>query len=236
LFHNKVTTNRERHFAFVFKSSQAVATRLPLVKSKTLELDATRGAVAVQVRLDDHDHAGDGEKKSKVAWIYGTHLEDQESNGGSDRKKEMEELLEQMKIHDNSDLNQRQTNAHDTADGIGNITLVLGDFNQQRQVDYTESEWNAICANKKFRGGSPEDDGVAGLLRNAGFSSIWDKQFAHEATCNWRNQDHPPPSTHWTGTIVDYAYGRGQGLKPTQILVSSSSLSDHRMIVVDWTW
>ena len=41
-----------------------------------------------------------------------------------------------------------------------------------------------------------------------------------------------PPATHWTGTIVDYAYGRN--LTAEGVYISPAYWSDHRMIVTDW--
>lgn len=45
----------------------------------------------------------------------------------------------------------------------------------------------------------------------------------------------PPPSTHWTGTLIDYTYFTGPGLELKGVYVSPSNLSDHRLVVSDWT-
>ena len=52
---------------------------------------------------------------------------------------------------------------------------------------------------------------------------------------NWKKND-PPPSTHWTGTIVDYSYGKGKDLAVSALYVSPCGLSDHRLLVTDWKW
>jgi len=148
--------------------------------------------------------------------ICGTHLEvaDEESY----RLDEMKELFRRM----GKDVEQ--------SDELP--ILIIGDFNQQRKEDYTENEWGLILENKERRGATV-DDGVASLLKGKGFSCIWDRGFTESG--NWRD-DHPPPSTHWSGTIVDYSYGRGKGLRATNVFVSPSNLSDHRLIVTDWIW
>jgi endonuclease/exonuclease/phosphatase family metal-dependent hydrolase len=104
--------------------------------------------------------------------------------------------------------------------------IVVGDFNQQRDRDYSVSEWQTICASKKRRN-VPRDDGVASLMDNAGFFCIFDQA----SSCNWRGL---PPSTHWTGTIVDYSYFRN--LYQKGVYVNTSELSDHRLIACDWSW
>ena len=93
----------------------AIATRLPVKASTTSALDANRAAVAVQVELRD----GKGS-----VWIYGTHLEDSDDNGGQDRANEIKTLL--RKGHLQGETGQDRI-------------LIVGDFNQQRQQDYTQA-------------------------------------------------------------------------------------------------
>ena len=50
---------------------------------------------------------------------------------------------------------------------------------------------------------------------------------------NW-NPNHPPPATHWTGTIVDYTYIKDHQLELSGVYVSPNPLSDHRLVVCDW--
>jgi endonuclease/exonuclease/phosphatase family metal-dependent hydrolase len=142
--------------------------------------------------------------------ILGTHLDHEDENGGRRRLSQAREVLKLV---------------GDTGD---ERVLILGDFNQQRSKDYTNEEWAGICANKKLRG-SPYDDGVAGELSKVGFSCVWDNV---PVRINWIEGD-PPPSTHWTGTLIDYTYSRGL-LKCCGLFVSPSGLSDHRLIVSDW--
>ena len=43
-----------------------------------------------------------------------------------------------------------------------------------------------------------------------------------------------PPATHWSGTVVDFSYGRN--VAPVSVSVGAPGLSDHRMTVCDWSW
>ena len=177
----------------------AVATWLPIDKYKEIALDSERSAMAVRVRMSDG---------TKV-WVYGTHLSDSDDAYGHQRAGEMRILLDH--VHNNTSNEER--------------ILVAGDFNQQRQKDYSAQEWEAICANKARRG-SPAEDGVARLLQESDFICMWDE---------WKqsNWDTPyPPATHWSGTIIDYTYARH--LEVDGVYVAPSSLSDHRLIVCDW--
>ena len=42
-----------------------------------------------------------------------------------------------------------------------------------------------------------------------------------------------PPMTHWTGTVVDYAYLQGEAWRVEGAYVQYSALSDHAPVVVD---
>jgi len=195
---------------------QAVATRLSVSESSRFWLDTERAAVGLKLRLpaatvrddDDDDNTSD-------IWVYGTHLEACDGDQGEDRLVEMENLLKRIES--------------DTTTSKDAAVIVAGDFNQQRQMDYTEAEWAAICANKESRY-SPKDDGVAAALNQAGFTCTLDSSSLQLQ--NWDKKD-PPPSTHWTGTIVDYSYSRN--LDAYSVYVSPSDLSDHRLIITDWS-
>lgn len=217
----------------------AIATRLPIQQSTRFSLDHLRDAVALQIQVD-HGPTDDAGEESRLLWIYGTHLEDSDVEGGKYRLWEMEALLGHLK-------HNLQKSSHDT--GLNNDVLLVGDFNQQRQQDYTEGEWNLICANKQQRA-SPPNDGVADLLERSGFTCIWDNHHFQSCTAsrdgvtasNWK-PDSPPPSTHWTGTVIDYTwYRRATGADNNQscikqlhgVYVSPSNLSDHRLVVCDW--
>ncbi len=87
--------------------------------------------------------------------------------------------------------------------------MIIGDFNQQRERDYTAEEWRQIRASKHRRR-SPLDDGVPTILFWAGFRRAFDSipRIGRSWLC-----DDPLPSTHWSRTVVDYTYFRGLGLK-----------------------
>ena len=228
----------------------AIATRLPIHQSTRFSLDHIRDAVALQIQIDptpaDADAAG--EDSSRLLWIYGTHLEDGDFHGGKFRLLEMEALLGYLQK------NLQESRRDEETSSMNHDVLLVGDFNQQRQQDYTEEEWGLICANKRQRA-SPPSDGVADLLEESGFSCVWDEQhFRHQpsgttspsgvAASNWK-PGSPPPSTHWTGTVIDYTWYRRATDNPVGskhscikrlhgVYVSPSNLSDHRLVVCDW--
>lgn len=193
----------------------AIATKLPVKQELAFALDQERAAVALQVKgLTTTTRKY--QCQSAPLWIYATHLEASDDDSGRYRRAEMKRLLQEMETKTKNKLDEN--------------VLVIGDFNQQREQDYSSKEWEMICANKHFRG-SPQDDGVALQLQEAGFSCIWDTT---DKNCNWDQSKHPPPSTHWSGTVIDYTYYRGPSLVPSGVFVSPSDLSDHRLVVCDW--
>lgn len=213
----------------------AIATKLTVLDNTKFQLDIMRDSVAVQLRLahssskeesnksqelamkDDSQHASQPNSQGQgnedhIFWVYGTHLEDSEDDqGGNYRLGEIKTLIEAIGF---------QTNR----------VMIIGVFNQQRKQDYTRDEWQLIVDNKQRRK-SPVDDGVAYLLKAFGYGCIWDRPFAKDT--NWRALD-PPPSSHWSGTIVDYTYHKDDRLLLSGVYVSPSNLSDHRLIVCDW--
>jgi endonuclease/exonuclease/phosphatase family metal-dependent hydrolase len=203
----------------------AIATRLPLAATNTadntsrpneqyLNLDEERGAVRLDLIAED----------GRILRAYGTHLAEMDVLNGKYRKREMKALLQHIAAATQDD--EQRTPA---------ATMIIGDFNQQRQQDYASDEWTAICANKERRG-SPENDGNAEQLQNAGFICTLDAADA-STTRNWDASKHPPPATHWSGTIVDYTYFRSPlSLQVSGIFVSPCGFSDHRLIVTDWRW
>lgn len=108
--------------------------------------------------------------------------------------------------------------------------MLLGDFNQQREWDYARDEWDRIQSGMRRRG-SCVDDGVAGMLEERGFACAWDNSNP-APRINWETPH--PPATHWSGTIVDYSYGRN--VSPMAVSIGPTGWSDHRMTVCDWTW
>uniref|UniRef100_A0A7R9VBR6 Endonuclease/exonuclease/phosphatase domain-containing protein n=1 Tax=Pseudictyota dubia TaxID=2749911 RepID=A0A7R9VBR6_9STRA len=198
----------------------AVASRLPVDRVDKLRLDCNRHAVGVTVVLGDDaaDRQSEDDTSDTVAvTIFGTHLDDL---NGINRLKEAEVLLGEIESE------------YDKENDYANI-LVIGDFNQQRPEDYHPEEWKYICENKTHRG-TTIDDGVSDLLTNANFRCSYDdcRDEAKGVAHNWIPGD-PPPATHWTSTVIDYSYYRGN-IKPTGVFVSPSNLSDHRMIVSVW--
>ena len=90
-------------------------------------------------------------------------------------------------------------------------------------------------------------DGVAELLEAEGYKNCFDASLlvagkgseggsaesgegGGGVDHNWKGS-HPPP-THWTGTCIDHAYGRGMGV--IGVYVVPSDLSDHLPVVTDW--
>lgn len=212
----------------------AVATRLPIVQPVTkffLDDMGLRAAVRVRVQLPTQNEGTDGEgsdhKQNKTVCIYGTHLEDSDRNNGILRLQGMTRLLKEIAKDDDQ---QQQNNSTSSDAGV----FIVGDLNQQRERDYHSTEWQRICANKQRRA-SPQNDGVAAALERDGFQCNYDKIVKGETMVNWNVED-PPPSTHWTGTVIDYCYGRGSdnNLRAAGVYVSPCGLSDHRLIVTDW--
>jgi endonuclease/exonuclease/phosphatase family metal-dependent hydrolase len=200
----------------------AVATRLPLAGPiRKLDLDFERAAVAVPLDTTSNDSTVREAIQSPL-WIYGTHLEASNSQNGAYRREEIQRLLEMMqKLH---------PNLGNAKAAIQPRIMIIGDFNQQRAEDYTAQEWQQICGSKQRRQ-SPLDDGVSSMLKETGFQCVFDSVLPIRK--NWPNNT-PPPSTHWSGTLIDYTYFRGPGLRLNGVYVSSCSLSDHRMVLCDW--
>ena len=109
--------------------------------------------------------------------------------------------------------------------------IILADFNSPVREHYDDDEWRVVAAgltSPHVR--QPLDDGVQALLRANGF------RCAYEACPPGRNNfgGRPaPPLTHWTGTVVDFAYVRGDGWAIDGVYVRYTSLSDHLPIIVD---
>ena len=187
----------------------AIVSRLPVINNSgtAFALDAARAAM--QIIVNAAQRAGE----SVPVTIFGTHLEASDHSRGQYRRTEAKALLAKV---------ESSTNGSDPV-------LLIGDFNQQRPVDYTKNEWKAICDNKAKRS-SPREDGVSRLLNDAGFRCCYD-QVDTETGRNWLPND-PPPATHWTSTVIDYAYSKNLSL--VNVYVLPHNVSDHRMVVCDW--
>ncbi len=195
-----------------------VATRKKVLRSKEVVLSCNRSALCLLIQTDNYSKC----------WIVGTHLDAFDANL---RRREISRLLQEP---------------------TSNIpVLIAGDFNQQRSKDYTPSEWRNVASSADLRG-VPLDDGVSSILESSGFQCVLDTvQANHTNTnanmarvqCNW-NQSQPPPSTHWSGTIIDYTYFSNPHnpedsptlttIAPHGVYVGSAGFSDHRMTVTDW--
>jgi endonuclease/exonuclease/phosphatase family metal-dependent hydrolase len=178
----------------------AVATRLRVLEAREVRLSAERSALALLVATPEMENI----------WVIGTHLDHLD---GDLRKKEISILLEDLKSNVGED----------------ERIIVAGDFNQQRQQDYTPVEWKRISDSMKRRYVC-EDDGVSAMLQNMKFKCAWsDLSFPD---CNW--ETIRPPATHWSGTVIDYSYGRN--VVSVRASISPAGWSDHRMTVCDWNW
>lgn len=194
-----------------------VATRLTVVEATAERLSHARGAAYVRMRLkscDDDDDDDHGNTPRELV-VFGTHFCHMSANN---RKREADALL----------------GAVDRLVGPRAATdvpvIVCGDLNQQRQRDLHPDDWTSLCKSKARRGEKPFEDGVDAALRAAGFSCCYDTV---DAARNWPVGVVGPPPTHWTSTVIDYAYSRG-GIECVGVYVSPSNLSDHRPVITDW--
>ncbi|VEU40943.1 unnamed protein product [Pseudo-nitzschia multistriata] len=233
-----------------------VATRKKVLRYEEVVLSGNRSALCILVECHGIDHSecignghfhssGSGPSPSRC-WVVGTHLD---AFDGIQRAEEIQTLL-------SARLGER-----DCERTRHLPVLVMGDFNQQRSGDYTGPEWNRIAGSAGLRK-VPLDDGVAGLLEGKGFRCVLDAVRAgsgegEAVRCNW-DPHQPPPSTHWSGTTIDYTYYRcpagnsggnsdddsdAEGSEPEGrttvhphgVYVGPAGFSDHRMTVTDWT-
>lgn len=217
------------------------ATRLPTRHApQEIRLSHERSAIVLQLKGSDDEE--------QDVTVVGTHLDHE---CGRQRHYEMKTLLQGLFPAANttasrtSSGNPQDTNCGEGLDAtsaswtrgelnqytLSQRMILVGDLNQQRRVDYTPLEWNmALVPNMKSRGVC-DDDGVDEMLQRNGFVCAWDDKTT-DCTKNWTTTY--PPSTHWSGTTVDYAYGRS--MHATRVFVSPTGWSDHRMTVVDWKW
>lgn len=159
--------------------------------------------------------------------VIGTHLDHRD---GEQRHREMSTLLQELFCRQRNRNPQEENDSCNSNDVLAGTRIILaGDLNQQRQKDYSEQEWNGAIAPNMMRRKTCFDDGVDKLLQSEGFMCAWDTK---PTNTNWTTEH--PPSTHWSGTIVDYSYGRN--VAANSIYISPAKWSDHRMTLVDWTW
>mmetsp|Transcript_2163 Transcript_2163/g.3114 ORF Transcript_2163/g.3114 Transcript_2163/m.3114 type:complete len:324 (-) Transcript_2163:70-1041(-) len=194
----------------------AIATRLRVDLQKDIRLSYERSALLMRVQVP-HDN-------ESCVWVVGTHLDYQ---NGKQRNREIRVLLDK--------LGTMGILSNDEATSAVKRTVLVGDLNQQRPHDYAPHEWRRIRSGMVYRR-SCQDDGVSKLLTDQGFVCAWDyNDNSKEATTTRTNWETPhPPSTHWSGTIVDYSYGRN--ITAVAVSIDSVACSDHRMTVCDWSW
>jgi endonuclease/exonuclease/phosphatase family metal-dependent hydrolase len=208
---------RERGYYFfccntVSSFPTAIATRFHVFETREVLLSPRRSAVLLLV-----GGTPDSLESDRV-WVIGTHLDHE---NGRQRKREMQTLLNYTK-------SSRLLVDSPCCDRV----ILMGDFNQQRQEDYTRSEWKQIAESMANRN-VVEDDGVSTMLHKMNFKCAWTGLSSSSPDCtNWETSR--PPSTHWTGTIVDYSYGRN--VNSLKASISPVGWSDHRMTVCDWHW
>lgn len=204
-----------------------VATSWPVADAQELVLSMERSALCLKVVYDDDLDVDDGPTRKRSVWIVGTHLD---AFCGDQRQKEMVSLLEGLEALTAGD------------DGENDAPMILmGDFNQQRLHDYSPDEWRRIAESMDQRKVC-RDDGVGSLLQRHGMDCVfdqvrrskqrwdWPPQTGEGVRCNWATSE--PPSTHWTGTAIDYCYSRN--VPAHGIYISPAGCSDHRMTVCDW--
>ena len=114
---------------------------------------------------------------------------------------------------------------------VGGCAIILADFNSLVRSHYEEEEWRVVAAGlASSHVRQPLDDGVAALLPEHGFCCAYE---ACPRGCNNFGGWPAPPLTHWTGTVVDFAYVRGEGWAVDGVYVRYTPLSDHLPVVVD---
>mmetsp|Transcript_34342 Transcript_34342/g.38344 ORF Transcript_34342/g.38344 Transcript_34342/m.38344 type:complete len:662 (+) Transcript_34342:93-2078(+) len=230
-----------------------IASRRPVLQHQELMLSNNRSALCILIDTTPHsgssvpaaatedDHRDDNSNsssskinttashKNNYCWIVGTHLD---AFDAEQRRHEIGIILQKFnRNHDNENDTTTTTTTTPTINPTTIPVLLMGDFNQQRQQDYTVHEWQQIGASAARRS-VPTDDGVADLLQHHSFRCIYDDVVAtatamHHSNggrsttstvdvvkCNWSNnnndgmmmQHNIPPSTHWSGTTIDYTY------------------------------
>lgn len=187
-----------------------VATRCRVLQYEEIPLSWERSAMCLKIEIR---HTG------VVMWVIGTHLD---AFDGQQRTQEIQRLLKYLR--------QKKAMFDERTPMV-----IAGDFNPQRQRDYHHDEWQRIQESMDRRNVC-RDDGVAKLLEGQQFRCVFDRlQTQHSldnhVRSNWELASCPP-STHWSGTTIDYSYSRN--LPIHGVYVSPAGFSDHRMTVCDW--
>ncbi|KAG7373192.1 endonuclease/exonuclease/phosphatase family protein [Nitzschia inconspicua] len=204
-----------------------VASKHHVLEYKEIILSYERSALCLKL---------DVAASSRPVWVIGTHLDHLD---GSQRQLEIKRLLNSFKDqNDNHGSNNPFISEHEPV-------ILAGDFNQQRQRDYTKMEWQRIVTSMAKRKAC-RDDGVGNMLESHSFRCVFDQVLLQDTSnddddnnnnniqvlFNWKTASLPP-STHWSGTTIDYSYSRN--LSVQGVYISPAGYSDHRMTVCDWS-
>ena len=114
-------------------------------------------------------------------------------------------------------------------------TILAADFNEKRENHYSKSEW-AFLKGGEHPCGEDNMHGPLGVLETAGFVNVSDVDCTRGA---FSKLSGAPIFTHWTGTIVDYAYLHGAVEDQTTtvtveaVYTIPTVLSDHLPTVLD---
>jgi endonuclease/exonuclease/phosphatase family metal-dependent hydrolase len=202
----------------------AIASRYRPEQTHSIPLSPWRTGEIFQIQcLQNEKHNDESRVVNEYVWVVGTHLDHAR---GRQRLREMRTLLKELKvIFKNAGTRLEKERV-----------IILGDFNQPREKDYSCEEWTMISEGLLYRG-ERLDDGVSSLLEAHGFRCVYDainSEHPQGVKTNW--QTHHPPATHWSGTIIDFAYYHGD-IQPESVSIGpGGGFSDHRMVVVDWKW
>ena len=124
--------------------------------------------------------------------------------------------------------------AEEVKEAAAVATIILADFNQPIPEHYDAEEWAVVAAGLQAPWvNQPLDDGVRALLRREGFRCAYDE--APPSRTNFRETRgrSAPLMTHWTGTVVDFAYVHGEHIAVCGAHVQPTPLSDHLPVIVD---
>ncbi|KAG7340524.1 endonuclease/exonuclease/phosphatase family protein [Nitzschia inconspicua] len=205
-----------------------VASKHNVLEYKEIILSYERSALCLKL---------DVAASSRPVWVVGTHLDHLD---GSQRQLEIKRLLNSFKDH--SDNDNHGSNNPFTIISEHEPVILAGDFNQQRQRDYTKMEWQRIATSMAKRKAC-RDDGVGNMLELHSFRCVFDQLLLQHTSSENNNNNNQvlfnwkkaslPPSTHWSGTTIDYSYSRN--LSVHGVYISPAGFSDHRMTVCDWS-
>ena len=131
----------------------------------------------------------------------------------------------------------RHVDEHARAAAVGEgslpmCTVVLADFNSPVRTHYDDEEWRVVSEGLNSpHVRQPLDDGVSTLMLSKGFRCAYG--LSQRSGRNNFFGRPAPPFTHWTGTVVDFAYVRGDGWAVDGAYVHRTPLSDHLPVIVD---